>query len=377
MSEMNVDASSGEPNEEEILKLKKEDMFKIVEDPYFQYLVEKKARAQTRTYLILVGTAILAILAYAGWEFKSVKDLINKEKAAIETDKTAIQSSRTEIEKTSADAKKQQEQMLMTADSVKEKVANSERLFADSQQFAKQSSDMTNGMLTAAQGNIQNSQTAQKELFQQQSKLLFSTFSDINKDAKLQLSEVDKRVNEVNTQVGLTNRQITDSTLKLKEIEEKAEIIDKTKDNLVDLTANANRLESIQKRLLKGGLINGTVFMRSKKTSTIKMLDPDTPENTKTDWLITFTKFQLSEKNMSVWGSARKGDAPAINFEVLDIYAEPSAKVKDFIPLPHGIPFQIQLNFAYHTFFSADFASLNIFGNPSGNRVAGNDFKRN
>jgi hypothetical protein len=371
MSKDNTEIPVNEPKDDDVLKLKKEDFLKIVEDPYFQYLVEKKTREKIRAYLILVGSTVLAILAYGGWEIKSAKEHINKAKEQVEKEQTTVQSTSKEIQQAAENAKKQQEQTSDTEKSIRETVTSARN-------FAKQSSELTNGMLMAAQDNIKTSQAAQKSFFDQQGNLL-ATVKDINEAAKLQLDKADKRFDDVdkrfndvnalvdkaNTQVKDTDKQIEVSSNKLIEVGKQAEIINTTKTNLDKLTDNANLLKRIQQRVLEGGLINATVFMRSKKATTIKMLDPDNPEDKTNDWVLTFTRFELSDKKLSVWGNAKKGDARSINFAVLDMHAQPTDAVRDFVPLPNKIPFQIQLNFAYHTFFSVDFASLNISGIPT------------
>src|ERR1043165_9789232 len=119
--------------------LSKEELLRITEDPYFQYLIEKKARAQTKTYLALIGSVILAILAYSGWTFKSATEQIEKEKSSIQTTREKIQEIAADVEKQKGDTSKE-------ADIVKNTVADASR-------FAQQSSIMTNAMLETAKAN--------------------------------------------------------------------------------------------------------------------------------------------------------------------------------------------------------------------------------
>lgn len=355
MSQENTDAT--------VNVLSKDELLKIVDDPYFQYLVEKKARAQTRAYLALVGSAILAILAYGGWEFKSAKDQLEKERVS-------IQSTRKEIQQTADDVKKQKDETSVAVAGLASTVEGAQSLVNHSKEFAEQSNNMTNAMLA-------NSLNSQRSFFEQQGKLL-TTVSRINDSAELQLTEVRQQLTNVTQLAAETDAQIKKTQEQAATVLAKAGELSKVGADLVDLTTNAKRLDVIQKRLLQGGIV-GTVFMRARQPSTIKMLDPYNPDKREYDWLITFTKFHFNGKMMSVWGEAKRNNAPeVIKFEVVDIDATPSKAEQPFHPLKdYGIPFKIQLNFAYHTLASRDFASLRIFGEESANSPSNNSLSRN
>jgi len=339
--------------------LSKEELLRITEDPYFQYLIEKKARAQTKTYLALIGSVILAILAYSGWTFKSATEQIEREKSAIQTTREKIQEIAADVEKQKGDTSKE-------ADSVKNTVADASR-------FAQQSSIMTNAMLETAKANLENSQKSQGTLFDQQSRLL-TTVSKINDAANQQLTQVGTRLNEVQTLASTTKQQVTETEQRVSEVLARAGSLDNVAGNLNTLTESATRLNLIQNRLLQGGIV-GTVFMRARQPATIKMLDPVHPDEEKYDWLITFVRFKLTNEQLRVWGTARRINASeVIPFEVMDIDATPSKMERPFHSLKkHGIPFKLQLNFAYHTLYTRDFASLRIFGEeqPTDNAPVG------
>jgi len=324
--------------------LSKEELLRITEDPYFQYLIEKKARTQTRAYLALIGSAIVVIVGYAGWTFKSATEQIEREKTAIQTTREKIQQTADDVEKQKMETSKE--------------VANVQNIVAGANRFAEQSSMMTNTMLETAQANLENSQKSQGTILEQQGKLL-SVVSQINEAAKQQLAEAGKRLEDVKTLASKTNEQVTNTEQRVNTVLARAGKLNELEGNLEDLTNRANRLNLIQNRLLQGGIV-GTVFMRAQQPSTIKMLDPSHPGEY--DWLITFVRFKLSNKQLRVWGEARRNDnSESISFEVVDIDAAPSKMERPFHSLKkYGIPFKLQLNFAYHTLASRDFASLRI-----------------
>lgn len=343
--------------------LSKEELLQITEDPYFQYLIEKKARAQTKAYLALIGSAILAILAYTGWTFNSATEQIEREKGAIQTTREKIQQIAADVEKQNVETSKE-------AESVKNTVADANRL-------AEQSTVMTNAMLETAQANLENSQKSQGAFFEQQGKLL-NTVSEINAAAKKQLDEVGTRLDAVKTLASTTHDQVTKTEERVNAVLARAGRLNSVEGNLDKLTDKAARLNLIQNRLLQGGIV-GTVFMRAKQPTTIKMLDPIHPDEEKYDWLITFVRFKLSKKRLTVWGEARRTNASeVIPFEVIDIDTTPSKMERPFYSLKkYGIPFKLQLNFAYHTLTTRDFASLRVFGEelPTGDVSSNERYK--
>lgn len=350
----------------------KETMLKLVEDPYFQYLVEKKARSQTRTYLVLVGSAILAILAYGGWEFKSAKDEIEKQKTAIQAAQKEVRETADDVKLTKEAASMAAAEVQSTATGVQATVSDAERLTLSSKEFAAQSVGLANSMLTTARENMTTSQHAQAGLLEQQNRVINSV-SQVNAAAAHQLELAQAQLAKVEHLYDSAGSKVDETERRVNEVLGQTGRIDDVEKRLGGLTANATRLNTIQDRLLQGGIV-ATVLMRSRVPATIKLLDPEHPDSHEYDWTITFTGFNLDSQKMHVWGEARREiDSRLLKFEVKGMNAAPTEgghkpySLRDF-----GIPFKIQVDFAYHTLLSRDFASLKVIGDaPSKARPAG------
>lgn len=351
---MNNDKSA--PRE---VSLSKEDLSKIVEDPYFQYLIKEKARAQTKSYLILVSSIILGVLAYGGWEFKSVRDLLEKERATVSNLSEKVRNTADDVTAKAAIVAAKKDEMSQTIDAVKSTIDGA-RAFTDQSNLA------TGSLLAAARENIQDSQNSQRRFYEQQNSLL-NTFSSIHSSvsdaANRQLEMAGDKLREVKTLTEETRRRADESAAEINQVLQKAAVVQRQGGTLTELTDGALRLQGIQKKLLQGGIV-GTVFLRAQQLQTIKMLDPYDPLKKDSEWYITFKRFHLNSETLHIIGEAKQGEyGTPIQFELPNISARPSqSEHPSHSLLRWKIPFKLQLNFAYHTKLSRDFVSLKLYG---------------
>ena len=175
--------------ENHLKKLGTDQLDKIIDMPYFSYLIEKKAKAQARTFLVGIASIILAVLAYGGYEFKSVRDEIGKQKAEIEKQENDIKLKITEIQGEAVQAKGQ--------------VDLAQGLVNRAEDFRKTSEEQSKKLLDTAQTQLSSSTSQQRLLFEIQRESSTRFFSDISqslRDAQAVQTDLKQTFNEIKDQ---------------------------------------------------------------------------------------------------------------------------------------------------------------------------------
>lgn len=219
---------------------KRDDYQKLLDDPYFAYLLEKRTRRQTWAFLSGVGALIVVLLGYGGFQFNSMRELV----AGYEKDLTSL-------------SREAQTAARMTQALEKEMAA---RLVA-AERFAENSHSLSSELLRAADSNVGNSRELQGELFSQHKNLLDSV-GRINSQAAANVGEVQELLAHLDSQkVPQTLAELQQARDALNQAKETYGAVD-----------DLHRLEDLNARLVKART-HETVTMR-KVTSHVVYL-PD------------------------------------------------------------------------------------------------------
>ncbi|MFL6283562.1 MAG: hypothetical protein ACJ74Q_10525 [Pyrinomonadaceae bacterium] len=180
-----------------VLKLSKEDLVKISEDPYFQYLIGTKARSQTWAFLSIVGSVILAVLIYSGLEFKSAKDEIDKNKKDVAEQTDNIKKNNAELEKATSSAMHDLEGSRDMLTNIREDQVGSEQR-ANAMIAGIQAQIATS--IAASRGQMDSFASAQRNFLEAQNKLLDKAV-ETNNEARVSAAKLNEQAMTITAQL--------------------------------------------------------------------------------------------------------------------------------------------------------------------------------
>ena len=351
--------------EENKENLTKEFLQKVVDDPYFQYLVEKKARSQVRTFLVGVGTLILAVLAYGGWEFKSAKGEIEKKQTEFNKaadDKSKIIEEKTKIIENKADLiTKSSEQIQNTVGDINQKIGQSQRLLTDAQGHLSSSKTDASQIIDASRRNLEGFTNMQNSLLVAQGKLLAQSevvASGANNAAaeakkilkELKDAEVEKKLQQIANHAGEVE-QITDRV-------QRGEIAMKTATkDVLKLTEQVTAIQSIKEEIQKARL-NELVLITTRESRIVQVNDPKSNDM----YFIKFTCSNIGKRKtlkLKILVTRHTGPKFQERFPESNLEVAVNSTSAD----PYDIentPFLLKFDFAYHALMSADFIALRV-----------------
>jgi hypothetical protein len=336
--------------------VKRDDFMKIVEDPYFQYLVEKKARAQARSFLVAVGSVIAAIILYSGWEFKSAKNEIDKNVAAIQEEAKGIQARKQEIDQ--------------AAQSAADRVNSSTQLLTDTQNYSDQSEKKATAMLAsiegqintsvaAVQGQVASSENLQRNFFDAENQLL-NTTSTIVGQAKTDADRINSGLSKLN--------EIDEKIQKVDEANKKVELQRQEVSNFTDTVraqvSSVKSLEQLNEELLKTRTTE-FVFLRERRHYTVRLpsiCQKDLNKPTPLSYKVTFRVDSVKNKFTVYWTVDNEGQPNEVNPSEMkwDIKERPKdQKDSPYIYLK-GTPYIATLEQVYGGFFSSELVVIKV-----------------
>src|SRR5262249_31376453 len=147
--------------EQSIANSKTELLKSLSNDPYLEYIVTTKARSQARAYLATVGSVVVAILAYGGFQFKSVSE--------------EIRNTRTQIESNISTTKAQVEAATKSVDVLNTLTVQARNQLEDAKSYRSEVDTRLNSLMQATLANINNSIASQRQFSELQTALLEQT----------------------------------------------------------------------------------------------------------------------------------------------------------------------------------------------------------
>lgn len=349
------------PDAPDPVAFRKEDIHKIVEDPYFKYLVDKTARSQTWTFLASVGSIIAAILLYAGLEFRSARGEIDEAKKAINDD---VVASRQEVQRVKADS----QEARAAAENAQAQLTMVDALITRVDAYGQESERRALSMVGAAQSQI-NSFAATQQGFITSQRGLLDSVSAVTGQAAQNVRQADalltqlKRENipEKLTQVQEHLGEIESARTKVEETTDK---VDETYRQVETQVKSLKRLEDVNLELIKART-SESIILRAHQSSELQLPDLtrlSANRNTQAHLWVTFGVEGLGRSFKLFW-RVRRDDGTEVSKGTQQIKApeKQSGVIISRAPFAlTGTPYEVLVEYENFGLFAHDFVVLRV-----------------
>jgi hypothetical protein len=323
-----------------------EEVQELLDHPYVEYLISIKTRKQARGFLVGVGSLVLAVLAYAGLEFRSVR--------------AEMAESVQQVEDAAEEIGTEQQRILEQARQVDEVLTRAQASLASAQAFQSDAEASTARLMDLVETNIETAGTSQRSFFELQGQLLQQA-STLGAEASLAADNASRTLQEIQDQdldglIQQGQRLLQEASALAEEVDATQAGAEVTLDALSDGLSGLRTLEQINERLIRTSTSELFLLRERREYSvTLPDIDPERFEDTK--YTITFRVSGIGSRFTLEYRVEGSGHATWYQWEI----DSPLTGSDESVSRPiEGTPFTAVLLQRYYGFFSPEFLVLRV-----------------
>jgi hypothetical protein len=332
--------------------LRKEDIDKLIDDPYFKYLVDKTARTQTWAFLAIIGSVLAAILVYAGVEFKSAKGEIERAKSDIRNNVVASQD---EVEKVKASSQDAQ----MMAGNAQNRLEKINGLLDSVQRYGAESERRSMAIVEAAQGHINTSSAIQSSFLNTQKELLGGVAAIVSR-----ANDDVEKINDVLDELKDENipQKLSSVRDELSKVEKASAYVEKVSNDVDEQVKSLKSLQTVNYELIKARS-SESITLRAHQSYVMQLPDLDNlilNPNSKSHLWVTFKVLGLGKHFDISWKVQRDDGFVVSNGTQLIVASQKRMSMSD-IPYPlTNTPYEFVVEYSNYGIFAHDFVVLKV-----------------